>query len=108
MFRYSESESRWTMIGIFGAGYHPTLIGSTKRAVTVSDSGVVDTEELMEMMVWNTGINTNQTNEDLNLAYPDAMNGFTVVAVNNNREYVMYDDTQGEWFFRQITKLGVE
>ncbi len=102
VYRYSASLSRWTMVGIFGAGYQPTLVGTTTRAVTVSPTGVLGTEEIGEFRVYNEAITTDQSESDLNTLYPDAFQGFTVVCRNNGREYEMDDDNQKTWIWAPL------
>lgn len=102
VYRHSASLSRWTMVGIFGAGYQPTLKGVGTRAMTVLPSGVVASEEVAEFKVWNEAITTDQSNSQLNILYPDAFQGFTVVCKNNGREYEMDDENAKTWIWAPL------
>lgn len=99
---YRFGTSIWTMIGVFGAGFDPTLVGPNTRAVSVTNEGVFQDEEIMEMKDWNLGITSNQSNAQLNTLYPEAKQGFIVVCKNNGREYELEDENQGLWIFRTI------
>lgn len=102
VYRYSSSLSRWTMVGIFGAGYEPTLKGVGTRAMTVLPSGVVASEEVAEFRVWNEAITTDQSNSQLNILYPNAFQGFTVVCKNNGREYEMDNENAKTWIWAPL------
>lgn len=102
IYRYSGSLQRWTMVIIEGSGYIPPLKGTNTRAVTVLPSGTLATEDIAEFRVYNEAINVNQTNADLNILYPEAFQGFTVVCKNNGREYEMDDENARTWIWAPL------
>ena len=105
---YSATLSRWLLFNIWATDYFASLIGTTKRAMSVTPLGMAVTDEIIELEVYDLAKTTAHTKASINAAFPLITKGQMVVCPNittGGITYKKYDDSTNDWLSIITPKL---
>lgn len=105
---YVGSLSRWVLINIWATDYFASLVGSTKRAVSVTALGMAVADEIIELEYIDTARTTAYTKSAINTAYPLASKHQQVICPNisgGGMTYKKYDDSTNDWISYPTPKI---
>jgi hypothetical protein len=108
VYKYDNLLSQWRMISCTGFDFLTTLKGSSKRAVSVSGTGFLVADEILDAKIWDIVTTTALSKSTLNTSYPVATPGVQVICPNitpNGVVYEKYDNVNNDWFSFNITKV---
>lgn len=108
---YSDSLTSWVLSDLWASDYFPTMVGSSKRAVSVTTDGYATSDDIVEIKTYLDGQTTNLTTAQLNVLYPDYQKGQEVICQNITTGGVIYqkvDDGTDEWIAMAVTKASVD
>ena len=105
---YVGSLSRWLLVNIWATDYFASLVGTSKRAVSVTALGMAVADEIIELEYIDTARTTAYTKSAINTAYPLASKHQQVVCPNitgGGMTYKKYDDSTNDWIGYSTPKL---
>ena len=108
---YSDSLTAWVLSDLWASDYCPTMVGASKRAVSVTTDGYMAADDILEIKTYLDGQTTNLTTAQLNILYPDYQKGQEVICQNITAGAVIYqkvDDGTDEWVAMAVTKASVD